>query len=191
MKRGNYMTSNTSKAIALISGLVLSATSLTGCATATTETRLKVDSVACEDLTANSFDGFSYTTDQWNKGSSMFSGFGLFRCDEDVTVNVKVSPLGTNLIAGQTLVSFGKDQMIIGSLPKLSPSNIQAEKLLSMDGHAVLVAANETFQPFVHLSQSQEKLTYGNEPVEMLITISANDKAPITFKKVLKLATSS
>ena len=185
------MTSNTSKAIALISGLVLSASTLTGCATAASETQLKVESVACEDLTNPSADESSYTLLKWNKDSSTYSGFGLFRCDQDVYVTLEVSPLGSNLLAGNTSVSIGEDQMEFASLKKVGPLDLQADSVLATNGHAVLVAANETFQPFVHLSQSQEKLTYGNEPVQMMITISANDKAPVTFKKVLKLATSS
>lgn len=183
------MTSIASKALALISGLALTASSITGCAIAPFTNAKSVSSVECKDLSSPEWSNFSYTNTAWKKNSSMFSGFGTFRCEGDVTVTFSVSPLGNNLVAGETVISFGKDQLPIASFPKISKSILKATQLLPVNGRSIAVSANETFQPLVKLTQSDFGLTYGNEPVEIKMKMSAEGKKSVVFKKVLRLAT--
>jgi hypothetical protein len=189
-KRGQQMISST-KALGLLTVMGLSASLLSGCAPTSSASDVKVETVACEDLSNPNGDASSYTISEWKKDSSMYSGFGLFRCEVDAFVTIEVSPLGKNLLAGETSISIGEEQLEFASFKSVRPADLQAESVLASNGHAIRVPANEKFQPFVELSQSQVTLTYGDEPVEMRITISANDKKSVTYKKVLRLATSS
>lgn len=181
---------SSTKALGLLTVIGLSTSMLSGCAPTSSAPDVKVETVVCEDLSNPSADDSSDTINEWNKDSSMFSGFGLFRCEEDATVSIEVSPLGKNLLAGEANISIGEEQLEFAAFKSVSPEDLQAESVLATNGHAIRVPANEKFQPFVELSQSQMTLTYGDEPVEMRITISANDKKSVTYKKVRRLATS-
>jgi hypothetical protein len=119
----------------------------------------------------------------------MFSGFGSFRCEEKVSVTFTVTPLGNNLVAGETVMSLGEDQLDIASLPKISKSILNATQVIPVNGRSLDIAANETFQPLVKLTQSEFGFSYGNEPVEIELKVSADGKKSIVFKKVLRLAT--
>ena len=182
---------SSTKALGLLTVMGLSASLLSGCAPTSSAADVKAETVACEDLSNPNNESGSYTIGEWKKDSSMYSGFGLFRCEEDVFVTIEVSPLGKNLLAGETSISIGEEQFEFASFKSVRPADLQAESVLASNGHAIRVPANEKFQPFVELSQSQMTLTYGDEPVEMRVTISANDKKSVTYKKVLRLATSS
>ena len=182
---------SSTKALGLVTVMGLSASILSGCAPMSSASDVKVETVVCEDLSNPNGESTSYTISEWKKDSSMYSGFGLFRCEEDASVTIEVSPLGKNLLAGESSISIGEEQLEFASFKSVSPADLQAESVLASNGHAIRVPANEKFQPFVELSQSQMTLTYGDEPVEMRITISANDKKSVTYKKVVRLATSS
>lgn len=179
------------KVLALLTVIGLSTSVVSGCAPTSSASDVKVETVVCGDLSNPNGESSSYTIREWKKDSSMYSGFGLFRCEEDVSVTIEVSPLGKNLLAGETSISIGEEQLEFASFKSVRPADLQAESVLASNGHALRVPANEKFQPFVELSQAQMTLTYGDEPVEMRITISANDKKSVTYRKTLRLATSS
>jgi hypothetical protein len=101
-----------------------------------------------------------------------------------------VDSQGGNLVATATYLSFGKDQYPVAGVATADVSTLHSESVVSTTESSLSIPAGRAFQPLVKLEQSNYQLTYGKQPVTMIMTIKVKGKPQVTVKKMLALATS-
>ena len=131
-----------------------------------------------------------YTLNSWKHGSHTVSGFGLFTCKSDATIKFSMTSQGGNLIGTATYLSFGKDQAPVAGVATADVSTLHSESVVSTTESSLSIPAGRAFQPLVKLEQSNYQLTYGKQPVTMIMTIKVKGKPQVTVKKMLALSTS-
>ena len=183
------MKSITTKAVAAIASIGVIAGAISGCSAPKPAKPVTLASIGCADPTIKHWDQFSYTVGSWKHGSHEVVGFGLFTCKTDATIKFSMNSQGGNLIGTATYLSFGKEQAPVAGVAAADVATLHSESVVSTTESSISVPAGQAFQPLVKLEQSAYQLTYGRQPVTMIMTIKVKGKPQITVKKTLALAT--
>ena len=178
------------KTATVIASIGILAGSLSGCSAPKPAKPVTLASIGCKDETLSNWSHLSYTLNSWKHGSHTVSGFGLFTCKSDATIKFSMTSQGGNLIGTATYLSFGKDQAPVAGVATADVSTLHSESVVSTTESSLSIPAGRAFQPLVKLEQSNYQLTYGKQPVTMIMTIKVKGKPQVTVKKMLALSTS-
>ena len=178
------------KTATVISSIGILAASLSGCSAPKPAKPVTLASIGCKDETLANWSSVSYTIGAWKHGSHTVSGFGLFTCKSKATIKFSMSSKGGNLIGTATYLSFGKDQAPVAGVASADVSALHSESVVSTSESSISIPAGRSFQPLVKLEQSAYQLSYGKQPVTMVMKIKVKGKPEITVTKMLALSTS-
>ena len=178
------------KTAAVLASIGILAGSLSGCSVPKPAKPVTLASIGCTDDTQSNWSSVSYTIGAWRHGSHTVSGFGVFTCKKAATIKFFMSSQGGNLIATATYLSFGKDQAPVAGVASADISTLHSESVVSTTQSSISIPAGRSFQPLVKLEQSAYQLTYGKQPVTMIMKIKVKGKPEITVTKMLALSTS-